>query len=285
MVCYHPIKGYRGPGGKVQFTARGALCHAEVPCGQCIGCRLRRSREWAIRCVHESTLYDRNCFLTLTYAPEFLPADGSLQKRHMQLFWKRLRKRFGRVRYYMCGEYGSQLNRPHYHACVFGFDFDDKRLWSVRGGNRLYRSAALEELWPYGFCTVGDVTFDSAAYVARYIAKKVFGDQAPEHYQGRLPEYTDMSRRPGIGFDWFQKFSGDVFPSDFLVLSGTKVKIKPPKYYETIFDVDNPEIMDYVKRERRRRARAQRFENSAERLAVREECQIARLGQLKRNIE
>ena len=100
------------------------------------------------------------------------------------------------VRFFHCGEYGELLYRPHYHACLFGFDFSDKVLWSTRGGVRLYRSKILEKLWTFGFSTIGDVTFESAAYVARYCTKKITGDKADEHYNGRSPEYVTMSRPP-----------------------------------------------------------------------------------------
>ena len=151
-----------------------------VPCGQCIGCRLERSRQWAIRCVHEASLHTDNCFITLTYSPDCLPSDGSLNHDDFQKFFKRLRKHIApkKIRYYMCGEYGedlqqpSKLGRPHFHACLFGLDFDDKQLYIVRDDVKLYTSATLEKIWGKGFVTIGDVTFESAAYVARYIAKK-----------------------------------------------------------------------------------------------------------------
>ena len=148
-------------------------------------------------------MWDRNCFVTLTYNDEHLPANGSLNKRDITLFLKRLRKRYGKgIRYYQCGEYGELLSRPHHHAILFNHDFEDKQLWSVRGGVRLYRSASLEQLWPYGYSTIGDVTFESAAYVARYVVKKITGEREGEHYRGKMPEFATMSRRPGIGRGW-----------------------------------------------------------------------------------
>ena len=118
-------------------------------------------------------MYDDNCFITLTYSNQHIPADGSLDVRVFQKFMKRLRKRFGDgIRFYHCGEYGSLLGRPHYHACLFNFDFPDKYLWKENNGQKLYRSPSLEELWPYGYSSIGTVTFESAAYVARYILKR-----------------------------------------------------------------------------------------------------------------
>ena len=170
-----------------------------VACGQCVGCRLERSRQWAIRCVHESQMHEQNCFITLTYSDEFLPENGSLQLKHFQDFMKRLRFHVGGgIRFFHCGEYGEENGRPHHHAIIFNHDFADKKVWKTNNGVVLYRSKILEELWPYGFATVGCVSFESAAYVARYITKKVNGDMADSHYLGREPEYITMSRRPGV---------------------------------------------------------------------------------------
>ena len=156
MACYRPLRAYalRNAEGKMQVSFKRKIGYEPIwlPCGQCIGCRLERSRQWAMRCMHEAQMYDRNCFVTLTYDDEHLPPNGSLNKRDFQLFMKRLRKRYGSgIRYYQCGEYGELLGRPHHHAILFNFDFDDKVLWSVRDGVRLYRSASLEQLWPHGY--------------------------------------------------------------------------------------------------------------------------------------
>jgi hypothetical protein len=134
--------------------------------------------------MHEAKMHPKNCFITLTYNNEHLPSDGSLNYEVFQLFMKRLRKKYGKgIRFYMCGEYGDKLGRPHFHACLFGHDFADKKLWKTTDSkSKLYRSAELEKLWPYGFSSVGDVTFESAAYVARYIMKKVSGDASESHY-------------------------------------------------------------------------------------------------------
>ena len=209
MPCYHPLDAARTAAGIIIFHRNHSniVEVLKLPCGQCVGCRLERSRQWAIRCVHEASLYDDNCFITLTYRDADLPADMSLNLKHFQKFMKRLRKRFGSgIRFYHCGEYGTLLGRPHYHACIFNFDFPDKKLFTIRDGINLYTSQALDELWPYGFSTIGSVTFESAAYTARYIMKKINGDAAKDHYEYvnpstgeislRKPEYTTMSRLP-----------------------------------------------------------------------------------------
>lgn len=252
MPCYYPLTAYHGN----EFTASGKRSIVfnpgqarfgipiSLPCGRCIGCRLERSRQWAIRLVHEGSLHSEKCFLTLTYDADHLPADGSLDVSEFQRFIKRLRKRISptRVRFFHCGEYGERLGRPHYHCILFGFSFPDKVLFR-RGSDpslNLYTSRFLSELWPLGFSTVGQVTFESSAYVARYVVKKWFGPGADEHYQGRKPEYTTMSRRPGIGSAWIEKFESDVFPADEVVLRGRKMA--PPKFYRQRYEMKAPEL-------------------------------------------
>lgn len=277
----------------------------DLPCGQCIGCRLERSRQWAMRCYHEASMYEENCFITLTYNDEHLPENKSLDVAHFQKFMKRLRKRFGAgIRFFHCGEYGEKYFRPHYHACLFNFDFPDKKLWKVNNNHRLYISESLSELWPFGFSTIGDVTFESAAYVARYIMKKVTGDAADSHYErvcletGEVfnlkPEYTTMSRRPGIGKPWFDKYHKDVYPSDFVVINNKK--LKPPKYYDTLEErysdalkslgnVSYEHTFDSIKDSRKMKATKFVDNNTPERLNVRESVQLARLKKLPRTLE
>lgn len=264
----------------------------EVPCGQCVGCRLERSRQWAIRCYHEAQLHEENAFITLTYDDDHLPEGSTLVKKHYQDFMKRLRFRYRdrTIRYFQCGEYGETTHRPHYHACLFGFDFTDKRLFSTRGGVRLYTSDELNLIWGMGHCTVGEVTFQSAAYVARYIMKKVTGDEAEKHYEildpdtgeiySREPEYTTMSRRPGIGKGWLEKYHDEVYPSDFIVVNG--VRMQPPKYY----DAQQPEeSLEWLKHARVKRAASRAHDNTPERLRTREKVKKAQLGHLKRTVE
>lgn len=269
-----------------------------VPCGQCSACRLERSRRWAIRCVHEAQLHEQNCFITLTYSDEHLPDDRSLDYRDFQLFMKRFRKLVKKetgaeFRFYMCGEYGEQMGRPHFHACIFGYDFPDKTLWKRERNVDLFRSKRLEKLWTYGYSTVGGVTFQSAAYVARYIMKKVTGDLAQEHYEyidpetgechSRTPEFTKMSLKPGIAAKWLERYQTDVYPSDFVVLNGKKMR--PPKYYDKIFEVLDPNAFAEVKRTRRKAGEKLAEDNTPARLKVKERVLNARLSQLKRTMQ
>jgi len=213
-----------------------------LPCGTCIECKLARTRAWAIRCVHESTLHEKNCFITLTYSPAELEKfcyGGSLNKEEFQRFLKRLRKHCGPFRYYHAGEYGEKLQRPHHHACLFGFDFEDKQKWQIRNGVQLYKSETLEKIWGHGHCVIGEVTFESAAYVARYILKKITGEDSDYHYDGRTPEYTTMSRRPGIGKQFFDKYKADIYNQDHVVLK--RMELKPPRYYDNLYEILDPE--------------------------------------------
>ena len=152
MACFRPLTAYKFKSGDIVFDFHIHEEHLveemlKLPCGKCIGCRLARSREWAIRCVHEASLHEHNCFITLTYDDDHLPMNNSLDLRDFQLFMKRLRFKFGNgIRYYHCGEYGDNYRRPHYHACLFNFDFADKKIWKCDKKNKLYRSHDLEQV-------------------------------------------------------------------------------------------------------------------------------------------
>lgn len=297
MPCYHPIPAWqllnvRTANGKPSISFKNPYAKPsatrvgiQVPCGQCIGCRLERSRQWAMRCVHEAYGHEENAFITLTYAPEHVPPDGSLNKSHFQKFMKRFRKAISPklVRFFHCGEYGEKNERPHYHACIFGYDFPDKVLYTIRDECRLYRSPMLEGLWPFGFATVGDVTFESAAYVARYITKKITGDLAKDHYQGRQPEYTTMSRRPGIGKEWFKQFKNETYRDDTVVIRGKEMT--PPRYYDKLLEQEDVVKYTTIKLDRKAKAMQNAADNTAARLKAKETCKLAQFKQLKRGYE
>jgi hypothetical protein len=304
MACYHPITAYKAANqSKLVFSDTKSVrnkgidvSHSfQIPCGQCIGCRLEKSRQWAMRCMHEAQMHENNCFITLTYDETHLPTDQSLHHRDFQLFIKRLRKRYptSKIRYYMAGEYGENFGRPHYHACIFGFDFHDKKLWKrTPSGSLIYRSKDLETLWPFGYSSIGDVNFESAAYVARYIMKKQTGKDSEKHYQytqlstGEIiqmqPEYNKMSLKPGIGAEWYKKYRSDVYPHDYVVVRGKKVR--PPKYYDKKYKTDYPYEYDNLIYTRETRAKLNIADNTPERLAVKEQVTKARLQKLKRNL-
>ncbi len=297
MACFSPITGYRTPAGKVTFKQKEGYYDKPVTiaCGQCTGCRLERSRQWAVRCMHEAQTHTRNCFITLTYDDAHLPADGGLILRDWQTFAKRLRKRCGSFRYYHCGEYGDRRGRPHYHALLFGLDFQSDQLLdsTSQHGDKLYTSEILSDTWGMGKTMIGAVTFQSAAYVARYCMKKITGKAAAEHYQtintetGEVhqvkPEYTTMSRRPGIGKPWLNKFQRDVFPSDEVIVNAKSTR--PPRYYDSQYELSDPASFALVKQGRRKAGQKHRSNNTHERLRTRETLQILRAKQLTRSLD
>lgn len=301
MPCYRPLKAYRRENGEVKFSeAPRDLESLELGCGKCIGCRLTRAAAWAARCSHEAQLFEKNSFVNLDYADEHLPEHGSLDCRDVQLFNKRLRKRFkghepspnGKypIRFFMAAEYGSQSWRPHYHMLLFNFDFTDKYAWGKAiTGEITYRSPTLDELWPKGHSVLGSVTPASAAYVARYSLKKVYGRQASEQFYtwtdtttGEIckvrPEFCTMSRRPGLGAWWLDKYQSDVLPRDYLIRNGRKTKV--PRYYcERYAAVEPVHFEDVlVRREARFKESVPLSERSPERRAIHEEVAAARLS-------
>ena len=258
--------------------------------------------------MHEASLYENNCFITLTYADEHLPEDKSLRYEDFQLFMKRFRKRFkglqpvdGKypIRFYMAGEYGEKYRRPHFHACIFNFDFADKKYHKkTPGGSRIFTSASLSELWPFGYASIGSVTFESAAYVARYIMKKVNVSSAtPHHLRSHyltqeidedgvinelVPEFNKMSLKPGIGQGWFDKYKDEVYPDDFVVVNGRKCK--PPRFYDRKFADEFPLEFEQIQFDRYVDAQDRIEDNTPERLAVRERVTQAKVERLVRNL-
>lgn len=280
--------------------------------------------------MHEKQFHAENAFITLTLSDE--NNTGSLDYREFQLFLKKLRQyvvrnlpkskqeptkgtplctrnatenlfekfpksrkykiRLQLIRYYMCGEYGEKTKRPHYHAILFGYDFKDKKILSTRGGNKLYTSETLDKIWGKGHATIGEVTFESAAYVARYIMKKVNGKNQNEHYQEldtetgeikiREPEFNHMSLKPGIGARWLEKYATDVFPEGRVVVRGHQSK--SPKYYDKKYKEIDPFGYENLLFERHKEQQKRPQETSKERLATREKVTEARVKQLKRTI-
>ena len=291
MPCYKPIQGFKGKNGKVMVgdKYRHGAEWLEVPCGNCIGCRIERSRSWAIRCAHEAQLHQHSHFVTLTYSDEHVPLRGSLEPRDMQQFMKNLRKRSeGPIRFFQCGEYGDKTNRPHHHAIIFGYKPDDFEFWKTTPqGHRTYISESMSRAWNgKGHVLIGAATFESAGYVARYIHKKVVGDAADGHYGARVPEYITMSRRPGIGSRWVEKYWRDVYPADAVVIDGKK--FPPPRYYDKWLEENHPEVYDEVKEARIQRGRSAALldpkEHETFRRSVKEECATARINRLTRDI-
>jgi hypothetical protein len=277
--CKHPITAYRNRiTGGLTFRPSDAdesVASMTVPCGQCIGCRLERSRQWSVRIMHECASHERSSFLTMTYAHHHLPDGMSLDHRDVQLFFKRLRKHLGdkRVKYFVAGEYGEKLKRPHYHAILFGHWFPDaERFLLSESGHWLYRSDVLDRIWGKGHCQIGSVSHESAQYVAKYCLKKVTGSMAKEHYGSRKPEYATMSN--GIGFEWIQKYVDEVYAHDEVIVNGHSVK--PPRYYDKYLEKVDPEKFEEVKSARNRVDVSRIREQTPSRLEVQEKVLKAR---------
>lgn len=319
MSCFKPLKAYQMQNGTITFQTSNkgyspeqkyknthAGVEIKLPCGRCIGCRLDRAKNWAVRCMHEASLHEENCFITLTYNAENLPPDCGLIKRDYVNFVKRLRKSLGKkkIKYYMCGEYGDKNNRPHYHAIIFGHNFNDwQYLFDSPSGEPIYTSPTLEQIWKYGFVTVGTVSYESAAYVARYCLKKINGPLADKidnetglkHYErinsftGEIsevmPEYSTMSRGGrggrGLGYDWIATYTSDVYPKDYTTINGRKMCSN--RYYDKYLNEIDPDMYDDIKAGRLL-SMAKSLDNTEPRLLAREKVKEAQNQLLKRSI-
>lgn len=279
MKCYHPITAYKTEFGVVFTPTDKHISHSiELPCGQCIGCRIKRSTEWQLRLMHERQLHEYSSCLTLTYSDEHLPAMG-LNHRDVQLFLKRLRERTGvAVRYYVCGEYGEKNLRPHYHMCLYGLDFraDRKPGGKSNAGFLYYTSEFLNSTWQKGLTSIQDLTPETAAYCTKYVLKR--NANTPE---GHTPEYSAMSLKPAIGALWLKLYHRDVYPHDYAVLNGQKRPV--PRYYrdqlkESHYDTDTIEY------NRQLRAAKYAADNTPARLADQEIVATAKHNQRKRDL-
>lgn len=327
MSCYHPLNALviaQKPDGKKvlkflpwpisdeqQTITLGRKTYSrdkllKIPCGQCVGCRLAYSRQWANRCLLELQYHDSAYFATFTYDDDHVPRTYypdpetgeaipalTLQKRDWQLLMKRIRKRFGddHIRFFMSGEYGSETFRPHYHAILFGLHLDDLQVYkTVREAGQLYtyyNSPSLQECWPNGYVVVGEVTWESCAYTARYVMKKLKGKEAEFYEKHNIqPEFCLMSRRPGIARQYYDEHP-DLFDYEYINVATEKggKKFKPPKYFDRLFDIDQPEKSAALKELRKKLAieqQAAKLENtslSSDELLVVEEQHLE--GKLK----
>lgn len=294
MPCYHPLSAWRTSSGEVVFVERGDIVASLfLPCGRCVGCRLERSRQWAVRMMHEAQMYDRSSFVTMTYDQAHLPPHGSLHYPHWQTFMKAWRKRYGPTRFFCAGEYGGLLGRPHFHAALFGVWPSDCKPWrKSESGHQLFRSEVMEQVWGRGSVEIGELTFESAAYMARYCLEKITGDLAEDHYRRvdpetgevvrLVPEFARMSLRPGIGARWYSRFGGRVLDHDNVITNGHPAK--PPRYYDVLSERKDPHRFDEIREERASRARVNAAEGTDDRLRVREAVAQARVNLKKRNL-
>lgn len=304
MPCYHPILmkqlsrvNSKGNHSIVSYMHPAPGKAIKLPCGRCHGCRLERARQWAVRCCNEMDMWRRNSFVTLTYADDALTFGGAdhgiLVPRDLTLFWKRLRRSGVTFRYFAAGEYGELYSRPHYHAIIFGHDFPDKRYANTKDGNHYYRSDSLNRIWGHGDCVIGDATFESASYVARYLMKKQLGPGAKDYYaeRGITPEFVVMSRRPGIGSEFYDRYESDIFPRDSMISRNREVT--PPRFYTErykersksllVTDVHPMDVEDMIQR-RIERADKKWQDNEPRRLRVRERIKLSATKNLRRTL-
>uniref|UniRef100_A0AAU8B8R0 Replication initiator protein n=1 Tax=Dulem virus 158 TaxID=3145635 RepID=A0AAU8B8R0_9VIRU len=278
MSCYRPILAYKSKtvnpeNGKSHIIfsypqSPGKYEPVHLPCGQCLGCRIEYSRQWANRCMLELQDHDSAYFCTFTYDNDHVPRSYypdpetgealpslTLRKRDFQLLLKRIRKHFpdDRIRFFGCGEYGGETFRPHYHVILYGLHLNDLQVYkTVREGGQLYtyyNSPSLSRCWldsdgnPIGFVVVGAVTWESCAYTARYVVKKLKGKDSEFYRLHNIePEFSLMSRKPGIARNYYDTHP-DLFKYDFINLSTAKggKKFRPPRYFEKLFELDCPE--------------------------------------------
>lgn len=252
--------------------------------------------------MHEASCHEYNEFVTLTYDDEHVPYGHDLVHADFQKFMKRLRRKKSifdvrnwnwSPRFYMCGEYGEERARPHFHALLFGVRFNDRKHYkNSADGSRIYQSKELEELWGKGMCTTGDVTWQSASYVSRYVMKKVTGERAREIYSVMVPdtgeeiqresEYNRASLKPAIGKTWFEKWTKDCFPRDEIVMNG--MKMKPPRYYDKLLQATDAATAEMIEFQRYEKGRRFSGDATPERLAVREAVVRARMNLKKRGL-
>lgn len=247
MSCFYPRDAWRSKNvnenGKRPIVFRRSEgfedMALQIPCGKCDGCKADKALSWSIRCAQEASLFDRNCFITLTYDDAHVPADGKLVKKHLQDFFKRLRH-MANIRYYACGEYGDKTKRPHYHACIFGQDF--RAASNIEINSELYSDNALCDAWGHGSVVCADFTMAAACYVAGYVAKKI-GSEDDDSFQ-------IMSRRPGLGKEWLNRYWEDLLRLGYVVIEGRKYPV--PHRYLQWMEVELADV---------KRQRGERFKN------------------------
>ncbi|UDN67786.1 replication initiator protein [robinz microvirus RP_117] len=291
MSCVYPLTAYwcSPLRGSITFDKNKSATKIpfKLPCGRCIGCRLEKARQWGLRCVHESKMWRHNVYVTLTYNDESLPPGGSLMLRDVQLFMKRLRflkksSKDNPLRFFLGGEYGEFNFRPHYHALLFNCELTDLVFYTYnKRGEPLYTSKELTDCWQLGHVTVGAVTFDSAVYCAKYALKKVNGEHAKSHYCvydadglvfDRSPEFAVMSRRPGIGAMYYEKYGEEIRNHDNVIVAGKPSR--PARFYDERSELRDSAMFALIKKKRKRLSVLARDDNTEERLRVKEKLMI-----------
>lgn len=288
MPCFRPVTCWQPlDGGAISFSERKDHREIQIPCGQCIGCRINRQQMWAFRALAEASLHPSNWFLTLTYSNENLPAHGALQHRDWQLFAKRVRKSLGPFRYLMCGEYGPQTLRPHYHALLFGLELPDAKPSGLRRGHTVFKSEALHRNWGLGLIELGSVSPMSARYCAGYVLKDTRQPSRVIEDTGEIvtlpAPYGRMSLKPGLGDAWIRRYYPEVFAHGACFSQDKRYRI--PDRFKHILDGIDPVAYETLQADAVGQATISP-DNSPERLAVRELLatqSLARTRELRSN--
>lgn len=255
MPCYQPIRAKQGPdsdGLNHVWINPSSIANLDLPCGHCLGCRQARAKEWGTRATHEAASWRHNCFLTLTYNDESLPHDGQLEPKALQRFIKRLRRAADRrhpalasdwnhsLRYLASGEYGEHNGRPHYHLCLFNCNFTDTHPVA----RDLVESQVLQQLWPNGLHRLGNLTRESATYVAKYTVKgESKATTLPSGVKIQIKPFLRMSLKPAIGTQWIQQYKTDL-QHGYLVTNGYKGRI--PRHYKQQLKQNDPQLADRI---------------------------------------
>ena len=228
MRCIRPLKASQNIAGDIVYSSRSSvpgLVGFQFDCRKCLPCMLNQARQKAVRAWHESKMHDSNIFLTCTYSDDHL-SSSKLVYRDFQLFMKRLRLCVpDKINYMVTGEYGAKNMRPHWHALLFNYKPDDSVYkYTTDLGHKVWCSEFLSDVWGMGTVEFGDVTLESAGYVARYASKKLVSDSSDF-----VPIHKTSSRR-GIGRSWIEKYYKHTFENGFVVLpDGSRSGI--PRYY------------------------------------------------------
>jgi len=257
LSCLFPLKRYRDASGILITKEKLATGQPLwLPCGQCGECRLSRARQWATRCTHEATQWKNSSFITLTYKEN----PKTLCPEDTRNFIRRLREKKGNnFKYFLVGEYGENFDRPHYHALIFGYDFGYTKYKKIKDPKKeesskehelhntdAITSSELDDIWALGYTSVGELTFDSAAYCAQYATKKINGSMAENHYQGRHPEFMRQSKN-AIGKQYALHYAQEIIQHNSVMANGEKQPV--PQYYLKQYEKQNYNL-DKLKQKR-----------------------------------
>lgn len=194
-------------------------------CGKCLHCRKRKALELARRCVLHASMYQNNCFITLTY-DESSVGDNTIDYSHIQKFKKRLRKSLNgkKIEIFNVHEYGS-AGRKHWHLVIFNHDFEDKVLYSTSNNIPIYTSEKLRKIWPHGYNTVGSVSEASAMYQAQYTQKDIKNGNTNNSRKAK-------SNHSGIGKPYFLRHYKQFLTLGYIPFQGKKMPL--PRYFEKL---------------------------------------------------